>query len=108
MPLPRPASPRVLWKDLQAFWRDRPRHQYVAAFFAVLIPIGIVSAFFLDTRTNIVPRETLQFIDSWPASRTDAEIVAKQKADAIALQARRRERQRQFQRLDANLNRMGI
>ena len=108
MPLPRPASPRFLWNDLRAFWRERPRHQYVAAFLAVLIPIGIVTVFFFDTRTNIVPRQTLQFIDSWPASRTDAEIQAKQKADAAALEARRRERQRQFQRLDDNLNRMGI
>lgn len=108
MPLPRPASPRFLWNDLRAFWRERPRHQYVAAFFAVLIPIGIVTVFFFDSRTNIVPRETLQFIDSWPASRTDAEILAKAKADATAREGRRRERQRQFQRLDDNLNRMGI
>jgi hypothetical protein len=108
MPLPRPASPRALWADLRAFWSTRPRHQYWAAFFAVLIPIGIVTAFFYDTRTNIMPREQLMFIDSWPADRTDAQIEAKQKADAIAIEAQRRERQRQFQRLDENLNRMGI
>jgi hypothetical protein len=108
MPLPRPASPRTLWNDLRAFWRDRPRHQWVAAFLALLIPFGIVVAFYFDTRTNIVPREQIQFLDSWPASRTDEQIRAKQKADAIVLEARRRERQREFQRLDDNLNRMGI
>ncbi|HEY5712114.1 MAG TPA: hypothetical protein VIT38_09475 [Allosphingosinicella sp.] len=108
MPLPRPASPRVLWNDLRDFWRDRPRHQYVAAFLAILIPIGIVTVFFIDSRTNLVPRQTMQYIESWPASRTDAEIQAKQKADATALEARRRARQEQFRRLDNNLNRLGI
>ena len=48
------------------------------------------------------------YIDSWPAARSDEEIRAKQKADAVALEARRRERQRQFQRLDESLNRMGL
>ena len=108
MPLPRPASPRVLWNDLRAFWRDRPRHQYVAAFLAILVPIGIVTVFFLDSRTNLMPRQTLQFVNSWPASRSDAEIQAKQKADAALLEARRRERREQFQRIDNNLNRLGI
>ena len=108
MPLPRPVSPRALWADLRAFWTTRPRHQWVAAFLAVLIPIGIVTAFFFDTRSGIMPREQVMYIDSWPATRTDAEIKAKQKADAAALAARRRARQREFQRLDESLNRMGI
>jgi hypothetical protein len=108
MPLPRPATPRALWADLRAFWSTRPRHQWAAAFLAVLIPIGIVTAFYFDTRSNIMPREQLMYIDSWPAARSDEEIRAKQKADAVALEARRRERQRQFQRLDESLNRMGL
>ena len=36
MPLPRPASPRALWTDMAAFWRYRPRHQWVAAVLALL------------------------------------------------------------------------
>ena len=46
MPLPRPASPRALWADIRAFWRYRPRHQWVAAVLAVLMPVGIVIAFY--------------------------------------------------------------
>ena len=108
MPLPRPASPRALWADLRAFWSTRPRHQWIAAILAVLIPIGIVTAFVIDTRTNIVPREQVIMLDSWPQSRTDAEIIAKQKIDAKAREDARRARQREFQRLDESLNRMGI
>jgi hypothetical protein len=108
MSLPRPASPRALVADLKAFWSTRPRHQWLAAFFAVLIPVGIVVAFYFDGRTNIVPRETMMFIDSWPENRTDAQIRAKQKADREMLDARRRARQQEFQRYDDQLNRMGI
>jgi len=108
MPLPRPASPRALWTDLRAFWSTRPRHQWVAAFLALLIPAGILTAFYFDSTTNIMPREQLMYIDSWPAARTDAEIKAKQKTDAAALKAQRLERQRQFQRLEQGMNRMGL
>jgi hypothetical protein len=104
----RPPSPRALWADLKAFWSNRPRHQWAAALLAVLIPIGIVTVFFFDSRTNLAPRETIIYMNSWPSNRSDAEIAAKQKADQAALEARRRERQRQFQRIDNTLNRIGI
>jgi hypothetical protein len=104
----RPSSPRALWADLRLFWTNRPRHQWLAAFLALLIPAAIVTVFYFDAKTNILPDETISYIHSWPAARSDAEIKAKQKADAALLEARRRERQRQFQELDRALNRMGI
>jgi hypothetical protein len=108
MPLPRPASPHALWADLRAFWSTRPRHQWVAALLALLIPAGIVTAFYFDTTSGIMPREELLYIDSWPATRTDAQIMAKQKADAAALKAARLQRQREFQRIEDGMNRMGL
>src|SRR5690349_5935769 len=108
MPLPRPSGPRALWKDLGAFWRDRPRHQWVAATLALLIPIGIVVAFYYDGKTNIAPGEQVIFVDSWPTSRTDAEIQAKQKADLARREAAEERRRREFQELDQSLNRLGI
>lgn len=101
-------SPRALWADLTLFWSTRPRHQWVAAALALLVPAGIVTVFFIDSRTNLSPRRTIIYMNSWPATRSDAEIVAKQKADQALLDARRRERQRQFKQLDDSLNRMGI
>lgn len=108
MPLPRPASPRVLWNDLRAFWQARPRHQWIAAVLAVMIPAAILVVFYIDGHTNIMPREQVIFVESWPETRTDDEIKAKQKTDQEAREAALRERQRQFQRLDENLNRLGI
>ena len=109
MPLPRPARPRVLWSDLRAFWRDRPRHQWVAGTLAVLIPIGDRRSPSTSTRyTNIAPRETDHLSSTaGRADRTDEQIKAKQKADARARRAPQAERQRQFQRIDDRLKRLG-
>ncbi|HEY9554427.1 hypothetical protein [Allosphingosinicella sp.] len=100
MPLPRPASPRALWEDLRAFAKERSRVQWIAALFAMVIPVSIIVLFYYDTRTNIAPGEQLIYVESWSANRTDAEIAAAQKErqareDAIAV-----ERQRQFKELE--------
>jgi hypothetical protein len=104
----RPASPRTLWKDLRAFWTGRPRQQWIAGSLALLIPALIVWGFFLDAGTYVDRREQVYFVDSWSANRSDAEIVAKQKADLVEREAREAERRRQFQQVDESLNRLGI
>ncbi len=93
---------------MRAFWRQRPRHQWLAGTLAVLIPLGILVAFYFDAQTNVRPVRTITYIDSWPSDRTDAQIQAKQKADFEAMKARQAERQRQFQRIDDKLERLGI
>ncbi len=108
MPLPRPASPRVLWNDIRAFAGQRPRHQLVAALLALAIPSGILVAFYADGQTNLVPRQTIYYVDSFPANRTDEEIIAKQKADLAARRAYEARRRAEFQRLDSELNRLGL
>ena len=80
----------------------------MAATLAVLVPIGIVTAFYFDGYTNIRPRETITFVESWPADRTDAQIKARQKADLERRRAAEAERRRQFQELDSQLNSLGI
>jgi hypothetical protein len=103
MPLPRPASPRVLWADLRAFARERSRHQWIAALFAIAMPIVIVVGFIVDARTNIAPGEQLIYVDSWSANRTDAEIKAAQAKREEERQAIAAERQRQFKELEEKL-----
>ena len=104
----RPSGPRALWKDLASFWRSRPRGQWVAAVLAVGATSAIVLGFYLDSRSLKQTREQVIFIDSWPATRSDAEIRAKQKADRAELEAAREAHRRQLERIDQNLNRLGI
>jgi hypothetical protein len=104
MPLPRPASPRVLWADMRALFSDRPRHKVLAGLLAVAMPIAIIFAFVRDGQTNIMPGEQTIYVESWPADRSDAEIIAQQKIDQKRREAALAERQRQFQELARRLN----
>ena len=108
MPLPRPAFPRALVADVRDFWRNRPRHTWFAAALAVGTAAAIFFTFYLDYGTVVDRREQVMFIESWPASRTDAEIVAKQKADKAEHDAAIEARRRRFEQIDQNLNRLGI
>lgn len=93
---------------MRDFWRQRPRHQWVAAVLALLIPAGILVAFYYDAQTNILPGEQAIYVDSWSADRSDEEIIAKQEADLKVREEWERERQRQFKNLDDRLRRYGI
>jgi hypothetical protein len=108
MPLPRPASPRALLEDLRLFWRSRPRGHWIAAGLAATMTSAILLAFYIDSRQLAEPREQIIFLDSWPANRTDDQIRAQQKADQVARTQAEAEHRRQLQRLDQNLNRLGI
>lgn len=108
MALPRPSSPGVVWNDLRAFMRDRPRHQWVAGTLAVMIPLTILLGFYLESYMRAQPRSQVVYINSWPADRSDEEIRARQQADVERERAIQEERQRQFQRLEKQARRLGI
>jgi hypothetical protein len=108
MPLPRPASPRFLWADMKAFWRERPRHQWVAAALALIIPLGIIAAFYIDSGTGLTPRQTTTKLEIWRADRTDEQIRADQQRRQAEADRRANERREQFRKVDDTLNRLGI
>jgi len=108
MPLPRLPAPRLIWADLKAFTAERSKHQWIALFMAVAMPLAIVVGFTVDGRTNTAPGAQIIYVESWNSSRTDAEIVADQKKDQAAREAAMKERQRQFKKLDKDLERLGI
>jgi hypothetical protein len=108
MPLPRPASPRALLSDLRAFAAERSPVHWMAAAVAIVMPIAIVVVFTIDGRTNIAPPAQIIYVESWRADRTDAEIIADQKKDKAKLDALKKERMRQFQKIDEKMERMGL
>ena len=103
MPLPRPASPKVLWADIRAFAKERSRVQWIAAAVAILMPALIVVGFIVDARTNVQPGPQLIYVESWSGNRSDAEILADQKKRQAEEEALAKERQRQFQELEKRL-----
>jgi len=100
---PRPSSPRVAFNDLRAVMRQRSREQVIAAALAVLITVIIVIEFVVDAKINTAPPPRITYVELYPSTRTDAEIVADQKKDQAAKEAAAKERQRQFQKLENQL-----
>jgi hypothetical protein len=102
------SGPRALWADLKLFWSTRTRVQWVAGTLAVIIPIGLGIAFWLDGRTNIAPGPQLILIESWPANRTEAETEARIQHDAAIRSEREAAQRADFQQADNALSRYGF
>ena len=108
MRLPRPASPRALWKDIKDFAGQRSRHQWIAAVLALAIPTVILVTFAYDREDAHKAPPQIIYVESWPASRTMDETRAYIRANEERRKAFEEERRRQFQRLDNTLNKIGI
>ncbi|MFN3389111.1 MAG: hypothetical protein ACK40O_09260 [Allosphingosinicella sp.] len=108
MPLPRPSSPRALWADIRAFAGQRSPHHLLAAALAIAMPIALILLFLKDGRTNIAPGPQLIYAESWPADRTDAEIMAEAKVRQANKEKAQKARQEDFKKLDDRLKKLGI
>ena len=82
-------NPLVGLRDLRLFLASREKHELVFAFLAVIVTVTIIAGFYLDSGDLTRPyRREIQYVESWPLNRTDAEIIAAQKADAKTRAAR--------------------
>lgn len=100
---PRPSSPAAVWRDLRSFFATRQRHQLVFGALALAIPALIIAGFYHDSKFGPPPQQ-MYFVESWPADRSDAEIVARQKIDAAAKRKAMAERRAAYQRLAKSMN----
>jgi hypothetical protein len=100
---PRPSSPFAAFRDLAAFIRHREREHVIGAALALLVTIIIVIEFLVDAKIGTAPPPQVTYVELYPSSRTDAQIIADQKKDQAAKEAAQKERQRQFQRLEKQL-----
>jgi hypothetical protein len=101
--MPRPASPTAVFRDFLAFIRHREREHVLGAIMAFLVTLIIVLIFLIDPKVNTAPPEQVTYVELYPSNRTDAQIIADQKKDAAALQAAKKEKQRQFKELEKQL-----
>jgi len=101
--MPRPVSPRAAFADFRAFLRHREREHWIGAALAVLVTLIIVIEFIVDAKINTAPPPQIIYAEEWRADRTDEQIVADQKKHQAARDAARKEKQRQFQKLEKQL-----
>ena len=112
MPSPfRPSSYIRAWSDLRDFLRQRRRHELVFAVAAVALTGGMAFTVFdtLSVQKEWKPPE-IQYVEQWPANRTEAEVIAQQARDAPREIAERKaeadakqKKRAAFQRLAKNL-----
>lgn len=105
---PRPAAPKALWADIRAFTSQRSPYQWAGMAVAIVMPVLIILSFLHDSSHGVQPGPQLIYVESWPANRTDAQIIADQKRDQAEREAAQKERQREFRKLDKDLDRLGI
>ena len=67
--------------------RQRSREQLIGATLAVLVTMIILIEFMVDSKINTAPPPQVVYAESWPANRTDAEIVQRlsEFADSLGL-----------------------
>jgi hypothetical protein len=94
-------------QDLRAFAATRQRYQLACAAGAILLPVLIVAGFYHDSFIPPPPQGPI-YVESWPATRSDAEIIAEQKVDQKARDEAREARRQQFVRLKAKMERYGL
>lgn len=100
---PKPSSPGAALRDLRAFMRQRSREQLIGGGLALALTALILFAFSIDTRDAEKPPPQITMVDIYPENRTDADIIADQKKDQAAYEAAKKEKMRQFQKLQKQL-----
>lgn len=101
--LPPLIGPRTALRDLKSFLSHRSREQKIGAALAVLVTSVILILFIVDSSVNTAPPATIHFVESWPANRTDEEIIADQEKRQAEKDKLSQEKQREFQKLENTL-----
>ena len=99
---PRPRGPRTLLADLKAFAQGDQRHKLLFGALSLALPALLIAGFAHDAHVEPPPPE-MTFLPSWPATRSDAEIIAQNKADQKKLDARKAAKRAEYQRLAKQL-----
>ena len=81
-------SPLRALLDLRRYLGSRSRHEVIFLFAALMVTILVATVFIVANQPDRIYRKPdIIYVQSWPASRTDAEIVAQQKIDQKKKQA---------------------
>jgi hypothetical protein len=108
-------SPIRAYRDLRLFLSYRSKHELWFGIAAIVVTGVILSGFVVDSRMPKPYKREIVYFDNWPANRTDAQILAKQKIDQAAREKRKAEndkilaaRRAQFKKVDDALESWGL
>ncbi|RHW17763.1 hypothetical protein D1610_10085 [Sphingomonas gilva] len=108
-------SPLRAYRDLRLFLSYRSKHELWFGIAAIVITGTILAGFVVDSRMPRPYKREIIYFDNWPANRTDAEIIAKQKVDQAAREKQKAENDRilaerraKFKKVDDALESWGL
>nr|WP_315379416.1 hypothetical protein [uncultured Sphingomonas sp.] len=108
-------SPLKALRDLRRYLATRKKHELWFMMLALVITFGIIVVFVKDSHVPVPYKKNIVYVDSWPITRTEAEIREKQKVDEAkrqeeeaAFQARQQKRAAEFKKYDDWLKKHGI
>ncbi len=99
---PRPARPKALLTDIKAFLRGEERHKILIALISILMPALLIAGFYVDSKRDKPPTQIV-YIQNYNGERSDEEIIKQNVADQKILDAKRRAKQEEYQRLAKTL-----
>ena len=115
MPFLRLPSPAGAFRDLRRFLAARRPYELLMLPPALIITAIVVYMFYLDYNFPKPYKREIIYVESWPLSRTDAEIRAAQLTDMrnkkrqrVELKILQKQRQQQFKKVDDWLTAHGI
>lgn len=111
----RTLSPLRAVRDLRVFLSHRRPHELWFMIASLAITLLVLFVFVKDSQIEVPYKRNIIYAESWPLTRTDAEIRAQQKIDKVKkdaqlaeLEKRRKKRQEEFKRVDDSLKKWGI
>ncbi len=97
---PKPVSPKSALGDFWSYFAQPRAHKWPLLGVAAAVTWVIMWAFVLDAKTNTGPkRYKITYVQSWDANRSDAVIIAKQKADLAKGEMMLAKKQKEMQAL---------
>ena len=108
-------SPTRAYRDLRLFLSNLPPYHWKIMALSAAIVFALFVGFVHDSRYEIPYKPNIIYVEQWPASRTEAEIVAQQKIDGAAKtkrlaeeEAEQKKTQAQFKKVDDKLKAWGF
>jgi hypothetical protein len=108
-------SPLRAFSDLRAFLAQRKPYELWFLLLALLVTVGIWFGFLKDSQFEKPYERNIIYVESWPITRSDKEIIDRQKAEQVQkriqqaeLEKKQKARQAEFKKIDDSLKSIGL
>lgn len=106
MPSLQTLSPLRAIRDLRVFLSARQPYELIFLALSLMVTTALIAGFVHDSHEERPYKRNIQYFESWPLTRSDAEIRAQQKIDGIEQTRRIAEQKKREADLRASYKKM--